>query len=301
MRVVLGNVTALFVGGVVVLAGLLAERPAPVAFRVESTYTAERPQCEITDDRLGAVSGLVAAHGGVWAVNDTGSSLYRLDDGCRVTSAVDLEPLLEERGVTLRDVEDLVAAPDGWLWLADTGGNREPRRTVQLVGWNPLQPDRIRVVLLDYPSGTHDTEALLIGAQGRAVLVTKDGFDPAAVFSTTEPLVDGARVALVRRGTVDLVPDGEPRDRVVTGAAVSDTGVFVMLRTYSGGWEFDVGDGDIAAALVGGTPRPVPLPESRQGEAVTYTEDGTALLATSEGLPAALDRVAVTRRYVEGP
>lgn len=298
MRIVVASVVALLVVVVAGLAAALAERPDPVRTVVESTYAVESPQCEISDPRLPGISGMVEAAGGLWVVNDEGPLLYRLDGACAVTTEVDLEPLLTERGVTLRDVEDLVMAPDGTLWLSDTGGNREPRRTVQLVGWNPLEPDRVQVVVVDYPSGTHDTEAMLIGAQGRAVLVTKDGFDPATVFTTPEPLVDGTRVSLVRRGTIDPVPDGEPRERVVTGAAVSDTGVFVAVRTYDAAWEYDVVDGDIASALVEGTPRRVPLPESAQGEAIAYTADGSALLATTEGLPAALDRVAVTRTLV---
>ncbi|NHA66592.1 hypothetical protein [Phycicoccus flavus] len=301
MRVVAVVVTAVFVAAVAVGAVVLGTRGGAAATRLETTYAAGTPRCEITDPRLPEISGTAELDGELWMVNDKGATLYRVDSACRVTRSVDLLPQLTDRKVRVRDVEDLVASPDGWLWMADTGGNRAPRFAVQLIGWNPTT-QQTKVVVLDYPSGRHDTEALLVGVDGRAVLVTKEEFGPGTVFVTPGPLVDGNRTALVRQGTVDLGdPGGASRDRLVTGAAVSSTGVFAVLRTYRDAYEYDVVDGDIAAALVGGTPRTVPLPPSRQGEAITYADAGTAFIATTEGLPASVDTVRITRTRVEVP
>ncbi|PKW26714.1 hypothetical protein [Phycicoccus duodecadis] len=296
MRVAVAAAVALLVAvGVLVDVGLTSGAADPATV-VRTTYGAGAPLCSVTDARLGGISGMAVTDDQLWVVDDRGAVVYRLDDRCRVAATFDLAPVLKKRGVVLSDVEDLVLGPEGRLWLADVGGNRASRSGVQLVGWVPGTDD-VRRVVLDYPSGTYDAEAVLIGSDGRAVVVTKVGFGPATVFATDTPLVDGATIPLVRRGTVDVDPTGAggTAARLVTGAAVARSGVFVVLRTYAAAWEYDVPDGDIAEALVGGTPRRVALPESRQGEAIAYDTAGTALLATTEGLPAAVDRVPVTR------
>lgn len=302
MRAVVAAAVTVLVALVAVLAVALGSRAQPVPTRVESSYTVAEPVCSVTDERLAEISGMAVLDGDLWVVDDQTSALYRLDGGCRVAEVVDLAPRLDERKVTLRDVEDLVAGVDGWLWLADTGGNRvDGRHTVQVAGYNPAT-DRVKSLRLEYPSGTYDVEAMLVGLDGRAVLVTKDADGPATVFSTPDPLLDDTTQALVREGTVALGGENATTpERLVTGGAVSGSGVHVALRTYAAAWEYDVPDGDIARALVTATPRPVPLPKSRQGEALTYAAAGTAFLATTEGLPAAVDRVDIVRARVEVP
>lgn len=303
MRAVVAAVVTVLVALVAVLAVALGSRAQPVPTRVESSYTIADPACSITDKRLAEVSGMAVLGGDLWVIEDQSSSLYRLDDGCRVAEVLDLAPRLLDRKVKLVDVEDLAAGVDGWLWLADTGGNRVDggRHTVQVTGYNPTT-DRIKHLRLEYPSGTHDVEAMLVGLDGRAVLVTKQDDGPATVFSTPGALLDGTRQALVREGTVALGGEGaSTAERLVTGGAVAGNGIHVALRTYAAAWEYDAPDGDIAQAIVTGTPRRVPLPASRQGEALTYDTAGTGFLATTEGLPAAVDRVAISRTRVEVP
>jgi hypothetical protein len=69
---------------------------------------------------------------------------------------------------------------------------------------------------------------------------------------------------------------------VVTGGAVSPDASRVVLRTYADAFEFDVAGGDIVKAITTTEPRIVPLPDEPQGESITYSADGTALLTVSE-------------------
>jgi hypothetical protein len=275
------------------LAGYL--RPAAAEPPPEQrSYTVAEPACTMRDSRLNAVSGMAVRSDGTWVINDRGAVLYRLRADCSVAEARDLAPELKKLGTTLVDVEDLALGPDGWLWLSDSGGNRTPRGSVTLVGWKDVTTP-VRVVTLKYSTGTHDTEALMLDMTGRAVVVTKvGGSAPAQVFASRLPVGAGAQnLRLV--GTLTLPrPDGAGSGaRLVTAGDVDRTGTYAVLRTYTNAWEFDAPDGDVADALVTGTPRLVPLPETAQGEAIAYTLDGSELLTSGEGSPVDLDRVQI--------
>lgn len=270
-------------------------QPATAGPDVEQrSYGSLEPACTIKDKRLTAVSGMAVRSDGTWVINDRGAVLYRLRPDCSVAAVRDLGPELKKLGTTLTDVEDLALGPDGWLWLSDTGGNREARDSVTLVGWKDAETP-VKKVELRYSSGSHDVEALMLDMVGRAVVVTKvEGSAPAEVFATRLPLgASSQNLNLV--GTTTLArPDGAgPGSRLVTAADVDRTGTYVVLRTYTNAWEFDAPDGDVAEALVSGQPRLVPLPETKQGEAIAYNLDGSELLTSGEGSPVDLGRVQI--------
>ena len=83
-------------------------------------------------------------------------------------------------------------------------------------------------------------------------------------------------------------------DAHLTSTAVAPDGRWAALRTYGGVWEWPVGPGGLAEALLGPA-RPIPTPWVGQGEAIAYAADGAALLLTGEGSPAPLARVPLTR------
>ena len=281
----------------VVLLGLFGP-PQAVSAPGVRTFEPIAPACRISDERLTGISGMAVRSDGTWVVNDRGETLYRLGPSCQVVESVDLGPKLKKLDVTLQDVEDLAAGPDGWLWLADTGGNVAPRHTVTLVGWRAAGTP-VQVAELRYPSGEPDVEALIVDSVGRAILITKVAEDEgsAVVYRTELPLGAAEKQTLKRVGTMKLEkPEGTGSgSRLVTAADVDPTGTYVVVRTYTNAWEFDAPDGDLAAALISGEPRLVPLPVSEQGEAIAYTLDGGQLLATGEGDPVELDRVQITR------
>lgn len=286
-------VLALLGAAALPVAGYLQPAVAEPASEQRS-YVAAEPACTIKDSRLDSVSGMAVRPDGTWVINDRGAVLYRLRADCSVAEVRDLGPELTKVGTTLVDVEDLALGPDGWLWLSDSGGNRTPRSSITLVGYKDATTP-VKVVTLKYSTGTHDTEALMFDAIGRVVVVTKvAGSGPAEVFASRLPVGAGAsNLRLV--GTVQLAtPAGaRPGARLVTAGDVDRTGTYVVLRTYNNAWEFDAPDGDVAAAIVSGRPRLVPLPTTKQGEAIAYTLDGSELLTSGEGSPVNLDRVQI--------
>lgn len=206
--------------------------------------------------------------------------MFALDPGdCSVRDVVTAE-------TDPYDVEDLAVAPDGALWLADTGDNDLDRDTVAL---HRLGPDSVALYRLTYPDGPHDTEALLLGPGDVPYLVTKELLGPSGIYRPAGPLSEAEPTPLERVGSVGLGPTDTPGGPVgrsgsalVTGGAVSPDGSVLALRTYTDAYLFPVPAGDVVAALAR-EPARVPLPGEPQGEAVALTEDGT-LLSASEGL-----------------
>ncbi len=256
--------------------------PAGVAAAEEPGAPAVR--CTITDPALPEVSGLVDLGGRMLVMNDGGDqvSVTVLDAGCQV---------LETRtaAVDPYDPEDLGLAADGTIWLADTGDNNATRATVALIA---LRPDGSAAVhRLSYPDGAHDSEALLLAPDGTPYLVTKEVLGSSGVYRATGPLDAGATVPMERVATVNMTLTGTPGGPVgragqllVTGGAVAGDGHALALRTYTDAYVWPLVGSDVVGALAG-TPVRVVLPDSPQGEAVSFTADGQQLVVASEGVP----------------
>lgn len=240
--------------------------------------------CQVRDSRLTEISGMVATETGFVVVNDSADEeprrrIFVLDAGCNVVRTVRYPS-------RPRDTEDLAVDADGTLWVADIGDNGRSRETVAL--WKlPSGGNRTVLHRMAYPDGPHDAEALLMAGDGRPVIVTKQG-GAAGLYALTGDLKPGGTVPLQRVGQMSLPrtttsnPFSFLGRSVVTGAATAPDGRRVVLRTYADAFEFDVVDGDVVAALTGGTPRVVPLPDEPQGESITYSRDGRFLLTVSE-------------------
>ncbi|MGY1858132.1 hypothetical protein [Modestobacter sp. SYSU DS0290] len=261
---------------------VLALLPASAALAEE---TAPSTRCTITDPRLPEISGLASAGETLLAMNDGGdrAEVYVLDASCAVAElrAGDVDPY---------DPEDLALAADGTLWLADTGDNNAVRETVALIG---LRPDgSTTLTRLTYPDGAHDAEALLLAPDGTPYLVTKEVLGSSGVYRPDAPLADGATIPMTRVVGLGLSLTGTPGGPVgragqllVTGGAVSADGQRIALRTYTDAYVWPLTGSDVAGAL-SGSPIRIALPESPQGEAITFAANNRDLLVTSEGLPA---------------
>ncbi|MGI9002097.1 MAG: hypothetical protein ACR2GH_10550 [Pseudonocardia sp.] len=261
-------------------------------------------RCVVEDPRLAELSGLVSDDGGLWATSDGGRrvQVHRLDASAPTCAVTDTRTA----AIDPFDVEDLARGPGGSLWVADIGDNGRARDSVAVI----VLPVRgqARLHRLSYPDGPHDAEALLVDADGRPVVVTKEVGRAAGVYRTKAPPEGTGPTPLRRVGEVVLPPSdtvggplGGPGSRVVTGAAASADGRVVALRSYTDAWLYPAPDGDPVAAL-GGVPVRVPLPGEPQGEAIAFEPDGT-LLSGSEtrgGTPGELRAVPGAAGLVEG-
>lgn len=257
-------------------------------------------RCQISDARLAELSGLVATGDQVLAVNDGGdqAAVQLLDAACQV---------VDERtaAVDPYDPEDMALGADGTVWLADTGDNNAIRPTVALIA---LRPDGTTgVYRLSYPDGPHDVEALLLAPDGTPYLVTKEVLGASKVYRPAAALADAATVALAEVAAVNLTMTGTPGGPVgragqlmITGGAVSGDGSRLALRTYTDAYVWPLAGSDVAGALAA-PPVRVPLPESPQGEAISFSADGQQLLVASEGLPSDLTVVPLPAAVPAAP
>ncbi len=249
-------------------------------------------RCQVTDPRLAELSGLVDVGDRMLAIADGGEqvAVAVLDAACAVVdeTVAPLDPY---------DPEDLGVGPDGTVWLADTGDNNATRETVALIA---LRPDGTTALYrLGYPDGPHDAEALLVAPDGTPYVVTKEVLGASHVYRPAAPLADGGTVPLADVGTVTFTLTGTPGGPVgragqllVTGGAVARDGSRIALRTYTDAYVWPLTGADVPAALAG-EPVRIPLPAAPQGEAVSFTADGAALLVAGEGVPGDVTLVPV--------
>ena len=187
----------------------------------------------------------------------------------------------------VEDVEALAPAGGNEVWVADIGDNRELRDSVQVyrvpVGRGDRSVDAPSYDLV-YPDGPHDAESLVVGRNGRLVVITKG-------------LLGGTAYAAPRR----LDPKGPNRLQAVgsvdvwaTDAALFPDGRHVLVRGY----------GTAAIYTFPGF-RPVAsfdLPRQKQGEGVSIGASGRIRIS-SEGRNSAVLQVELpeaVRAVVEG-
>jgi hypothetical protein len=249
---------------------------------------------------LPEVSGLAPASTGptLFVEQDSGNGPYvqRLDRRGHVLATYRLD-------ARNHDWEDLAAAPDAQgrpsLFLADTGDNDAVRAEVQVLRVAEPAPGARRAgpvttYRFRYADGPHDAEALLVLPGARSVAVVTKTVGTAGLY--TAPLRAGAPQVLRKVAEVPLSLSGTPGGPVapfgqllVTGGAVSADGTRLALRTYTDLYEWRL-DADLATVLAR-PGRRSPLPPSRQGEAVAYERDGSAVLVATEGRGGALQRL----------
>jgi hypothetical protein len=266
----------------------------------EQAVATPATQCQITDPRLPELSGLVVVDDHMLAINDGGEQLavYLLDAACQVTD-------VHTAVVDPYDPEDLAVAADGTVWLADAGDNNAGRPTVALIA---LRPDgSTSVYRLTYPDGPHDAEALLLAPDGTPYLVTKEVLGASAVYRPASALVDGGTVATSKVAAVNMTftgtaggPVGQAGQVLVTGGAVARDGSAIALRTYTDAYVWPLAGSDVAAALAA-APARVPLPESPQGEAISFAADNRNLVVAGEGLPVDVVVVPLSGEAVAAP
>ena len=228
--------------------------------------------CRFDGDRLAEISGLAysSQHDGiVWAHNDSGGGarLYALDiDSCEIRA------VLRVRGIEAQDPEAIAmgTGPTGVpvLWWGDVGDNTSQRRFIEIHAI-PEPPD-LRSATVDATTyrvrleERQDSEALLVDG-GQLWLIGK-GLLGGTVWALPQPLAPGKEVRARAVGTEEaLVTDAAMRPG--GGYAVRD---YSEVRIYSG-----TPPGTLESRM--------PLPEQVQGEAMTWTPDGTSLIIASEG------------------
>ena len=271
------------------------------------------------DPELVETSGLAASWlnpGVLWAHNDSGDSARVFAVGtngaARGRFALD--------AIDAVDIEDVAVslcpdAPDACVWLADTGDNTAARTDAQLVVFaepfvddvvaDPLVDPLVEVAVTDartipfsYEGGAVDVEAMAVSADGtRVFLFEKIDAARARVFALSAPFVDDGTMVARVVATLNSPGVAIQYGRMITAADLHTTGSRLLLRVYTGIFEYRFmgahdGGADVEDAVAGlGSLTATqlvfgPLSE-RQGEALAYDASGRGLFSVSEDTNAA--------------
>jgi len=233
----------------------------------------------------------------LWTHNDSG-------DPPRVFAVAASGRLLAEvavSGAAHVDWEDIAIGPapgaGDALYIGDIGDNEATRSAVviyrvpepRLAGGGPGATAQARRIVLRYPDGAHDAEALLVDpSSGTVVIVTKDYGGVARVYVAGRPSTDSAttmrRAGRVRLGVGDAVTAGD----------VSANGRTIVLRTYQRAFVWSRQPGTSIASAMRRRPCAArgDLLREGQGEALALSQDGRAFYTVPEGGRPALRRYA---------
>jgi hypothetical protein len=298
--------------------------PTPVEARDWCARTGTEVLGTVADPAIVEASGMVASrsHPGVFWVHNDGPDprVFAIDRTGRTLGVHDV-------AADVSDLEDIAiwSGPNGdEILLGDIGDNGARRERVRVIRFpepDPYSTSPIAAFAVDdyrYPDRPHNAETLLVDDRaGRIVVVTKEQARtadgkvdplgatlPSAVFegpigaagvstlfaagAIDTPLLETLTVSEVPHPATGLGFGGVP-----TGGDVSPDGTLVALRTYETVWLWDRRDDESVAEALRSTPCQVTTVVERQGEAVTFGDDG--LLTISEGEQQALHRVAVIR------
>lgn len=268
------------------------------ADRCSGSYGGPEATGPLTDPRLLEASGLVASPtypGLLWSHNDSGDAalLYALAPNGTRKGRVSM------RGVDAKDIEDIAAGPcpddsgRNCLWVADVGDNLRARDDAVVYAVPEPEYDGTEVAgevtpmafPIAFPDGPQDIEALLVEPDGSTFWLLQKTEDTRPKIYRHPGRWDTAeRQVMVVSGRFDAPGFALPMGQMITAAELHPSGERLLVRVYSGSYEYRLAPGQTVADLDQITPRLVaagPLSEP-QGEAICYSADGRDVLTVSE-------------------
>ena len=230
-------------------------------------------QCTFSDQRFDEISGITRSQafpGTLYVHNDSsgGPRIYAVNERTCTTQAT-----LTIRGAKARDYDAIASGKDAKgrpvIWLGDLGDNKDSWPYVEVL--KIREPRALESQTLNastyrvtYPDIPHNAETLLADPSAPLLWIVTKQLAHGSLYALPNPLKPKNRAMKV-----------QTEGGLITDGAVSPQGDRYVLRTYF--------DATIYVGLPAGKPtKTFDLPGQLQGEAITWTADGTALLIASE-------------------
>ena len=244
-------------------------------------------QSWLGNSRLTESSGLAASRrmpGLLWTLNDSGNppELFAIDSSGRDRGVFRVE------GAENRDWEALALARCGrtyCLYIAEVGDNNARYSSLKL--YRVAEPARPEApggtvvpngtIELRYEDGPRDAEAILVTADQKVYLISKEKSGGGRVYYLDRTAWDSPDVVTARFLQALPLPDGSQFQ--ITDAALGLDGIEVAIRTYSYIFFFRLGNGKLT--LDPRRPRCYAAGLDIQGEGISWLKDGR-LATTSE-------------------
>jgi hypothetical protein len=267
--------------------------------RLRAQITGEVATPEATE-----LSGLAVSHsqrGVLWTHNDSGD----VPRAFAVTTRGRVLAELSVPNALAVDWEDIAMGPGpggrAALYVADIGDNATERPNVvvyrvtepRVAGGGGGATAPARALVLRYPDGAHDAEALLVSpTTGALFIVVKDYSGKAGVYLAAHPR-PGSETTLRRVATVSL-GGGD----AVTAGDVSADGRTIAVRSYFRAFAWSRRRGESIAAALKRRPclADADLLDEGQGESLALTRDGRAFYTVPEGARPDIRRYSRAKR-----
>lgn len=264
--------------------------------RPKSAYGAPRITGKIQSKDITESSGLAASRcqpGVLWTHNDSGGGpfIFAIDPkgGSLGTWTVS--------GAKIADWEDIAgfrnANGECFIYIGDIGNNsrargeftiyrvREPQTSDGSSNKkDPLETAPVESLRFSYPDFRHDAETMMVHPETGVIYVITKRISGAAAVYRIEPDFDGGTQKAKRLADISVpaIPNG-----FLTGGSISPDGKRAVICDYFAAYELTLPEGaknfdDIWSEKAS----IIELGEREQGEAVSYSADGSAILATSE-------------------
>jgi hypothetical protein len=290
-----------------------------VASPADAGFIRARLLFNLKDARITESSGVASsAYTGkiLFTHNDSGDTgrFFAIGPKGQTLATYDVAP------VGAVDWEDMTSSTDyrkrPALLFGDIGDNYAPRPTRPAIAayqvlepkvdpsaagvTDTLVPETVHVMV--YEDGPHDAETMFFLPKERRIgIVTKDANGQSGVYvedfevlasegdlTEIDPFVSILRrVATIRFDKIARPyqkGDYAPESRLqATGGEITRDGTRLVVRTYVEAFQWDISRG-LVAGLKKAAVR-IPLPRTKQGEAIAYYGDDRSLVTTTEQLP----------------
>lgn len=295
-------ILSVWVGFSVVSCGLAAsgDRRRPDFDERTSQYEQPRVVGEIKSVEITESSGLAASpcqQNVFWTHNDSGDGpyIYAID-----SSGANLGTWNVQNAENT-DWEDLAAFKDSngqcFLFIGEIGNTekaermehkiyrvREPVVTQQNSNSsrNDTAPTELAdVMIFRYPDASHDAESLLVHPRtGEIYILTKHRNKPSSIYKIQPDFGTGGVTTAqkIAEVSVPAIPNG-----FLTGGSISPDGIRVVVCDYAAAYELMLPSGiENFDEIWKQKPVAIDLGRRKQGEAISYSADGTSIFATSE-------------------
>jgi hypothetical protein len=253
----------------------------------------------VQDDRITEASGMIASRrnpGWLWLHNDSGDRARLFAVGTSGDSLGELRL----QGVIARDWEDIAIGPgttEGvpYLYIGDIGDNErafahavvyrfpEPAAASFTEG-QPLIIEDFEKLEFVYPDGPHDIEVLLVDPDNEDLYLVTKRIWPTKIFRAAGPQQSGSKRIVEVATTVnmggfsagDFSPDGE----------------HILLKTAEYVFHWSHYPGQNLAQVFSEKPDTLPYVREPQGEAISFSSDGSGYYTVSEELNGSIAAIA---------
>jgi hypothetical protein len=259
--------------------------------QISKVYGKAKVVGTIDSNEITESSGITASrcnNGIYWTHNDSGGDtfLFAINEKgkklgtWKVTDAKNI------------DWEDIAAFKDEkgkcFLYIGEVGNNNRTRSEITVYKVSepkvsvadkdsskkkPNKTESAEAIKFTYPDGNYDSETLMIHPNtGEIYVLTKSLIGASEVFKV------GKKTEKVADFSVPALPSG-----LLTGGEISPDGKRVIVCDYFNAYEIVLPkDAKKFDEIWSEKPLVIELNERKQGEAICYTADGKAIIATSE-------------------